>query len=1110
MSEKQVKKRSLSSYLSNVNSRREELERIAKKKAEEEERLKREQAEKLKREEEEKLKRQEEEQRKLEDKRRKVEEEKIRKQQEIEALKKQHEEQLKKYEEEKALKEATNKDELTNTASSFSSTGIIKPEPVPLKKSDDNTIFKAPSPKKHLPQQSTTPSNMKTEDAEHKKLDSTDNNPKLNLGESLSREKLKDMLKTKNPRNYDEVKDDELSDTPTEPASPPKPRRGRLVRGDQIERSSSLHKDGASSFAGSSDSELSDIDDIKSVPLSSSVFLEGGLSPDRKAPKRKENLLPSSPIANQSEGKTNQNKHVSSDEDDEDFEEESGEESTYSNKMKSNDNQKPRHSNSKISKQKKGIYRDSGGRTRLQIACDKGKYDVAKRLIEEEDYDVNDQDNAGNSALHEAALNGHLSIVKLLISHGANVNIQSYEMFKDTPLVDASANGHLDIVRYLLRHGADPTIPNAKGLTAYESIEEDSDLDENEIKVVQDIKKSLTEATRKWNTKHGIHESINTSDNSGQSSPMNKHIEESTTAFNDEFYWTDISSSGGKKKLFRASKEGYLPYVGSYLENGGVPDFNAFLEAVKFGHEDIASLFLAFGAKINKFNKEGMTPLMIAVGRNHLGTVKLLLEAGANPTLKDNKGQTAIYHSKHNIFNSINDEEIKLLETAVTKWHEKDNGEQVNNTYDSHSDTEQRISKKRSRNRRRAKFESEESSEDDLSEEEEEEFNVPKKRHQTTQRSSASSTRHNSEAGLHKHTHGDDLKGRSSSISDSHHDNDNRKTLKFKSSSNTDISTALKQEQGHMAGDRADEHRRPKFQTHLSESQVHKEEEMIKETPEEREKRLKAEEEYIQKRLQQKKKKEMELLHKMEIVQQKREKEKEKQRIEEEKRQEELLKQQEIELAKRKEAEELERRKAIRALYPLGLKLISYTNKDDYHRYLPLYYYVDDADGTRYVLDIQMSVILKDDELTNREYDRKHKVGKQETRQLWNLLKFIYLYGGNFTSDDRQRYVVNFDGVDIETRLGFETLEYTKFANLPMHWIPLDAIQMDSHIRDTLQNNMFQIDLSPRTRLGDNSATTPGQPQPQPQLLPQPQPQSQSQPPRPLRFRQIPRPQRMW
>ena len=169
MSEKQVKKRSLSSYLSNVNSRREELERIAKKKAEEEERLKREQAEKLKREEEEKLKRQEEEQRKLEDERRKVEEEKIRKQQEIEALKKQHEEQLKKYEEEKALKEATNKDELTNTASSFSSTGIIKPEPVPLKKSDDNTIFKAPSPKKHLPQQSTTPSNMKTEDAEHKK-----------------------------------------------------------------------------------------------------------------------------------------------------------------------------------------------------------------------------------------------------------------------------------------------------------------------------------------------------------------------------------------------------------------------------------------------------------------------------------------------------------------------------------------------------------------------------------------------------------------------------------------------------------------------------------------------------------------------------------------------------------------------------------------------------------------------------------------------------------------------------------------------------------------------------------------------------------------------------
>ena len=34
--------------------------------------------------------------------------------------------------------------------------------------------------------------------------------------------------------------------------------------------------------------------------------------------------------------------------------------------------------------------------------------------------------------------------------------IQSYEMFQDTPLVDASANGHLDVVQLLLENGADP------------------------------------------------------------------------------------------------------------------------------------------------------------------------------------------------------------------------------------------------------------------------------------------------------------------------------------------------------------------------------------------------------------------------------------------------------------------------------------------------------------------------------------------------------------------------------------------------------------------------------------------------------------------------------
>ncbi|KAL3229125.1 Protein HOS4 [Nakaseomyces bracarensis] len=1094
--EKPVKKRSLSSYLSNVSSRREELERIAKKKAEDEARRKREAEEQARREQEERERLEKERVLKEEQEKMRIEEEKKKKAEELARLKRNYEEQLKRLEEERSKREqeeakakreqeeakAKREEELLKTKREEELQKVKREEEIKSAKREeeihkikhDEDINAAKLEEQSVKQRdgvsnvnrevqeaiepqtvnekSTVdiePASVKAESSndDFKKDDvPTNENEKLNKppnlthpdistdssqfsNEPLSRHLLKSILREKKaPTFEDGAKDDdeELSDTPTEPASPPRAKRGRLVRGDQIEKTL-IRND---HLNAASDSELSDIEDIKSTVISSSVFQEGGLSPIRNNSVTKHSM-PSSPVRRNSDDIINND----------------GAEKRTREK-------KSHIAVPKVPKQKKSIYRDSGGRTRLQIACDKGKYDVAKKMIEEEDYDVNDQDNAGNSPLHEAALNGYLSIVKLLVSHGANVNIQSYEMFKDTPLVDASANGHLDVVKYLLKHGADPTITNAKGLTAYESIEEDSDLDENEIKVVEEIKRSLTEATRRWKSKHGIQDSANTSDTSRPSSPVIKHAEEPVTSFSDEFYWTDISSSGGKKKLFRASKEGYLPYVGSYLENGGRPDFNAFLEAVKYGHEDIASIFLAFGAKINKQNKEGLTPLMIAVGRNHLGTVRLLLEAGAHPLKKDNKGRTAFYYAKHNIFESVDDNEIKLLNDAVTKWNEKygTSGTSIN---------EDTVSMKKHKNKEAKR------PRDELSDEDTEEVEKERKRHQSISKRSSSVSRSGSHQELSKLQRSESPHVSPSPIlnKDEKHSNEPEKNykLKQKSSSHTDIVKSYNTEIDHATKNDELEsiHKRPRLQSHVSESSLIKEEEAVKqETPEEREVRLKAEEEYIQKRLQQKKKKELELLQKMEIDQQKREQEREKQRIEEEKRQEELRKQKEIELEKMKEAQELERRKSIRSLYPLGLKLISFAKKDDYARFLPLYYYTDKSTGSKYVLDIQMTVILKDDSLNNRGHPDSHEVKHHELRKLWNLLKFIYLYGGNYVSDNKPQYVVNFNGVDMETRLGFETLEFTKFSSLPMHWVNFDLLEIDPAIKPTIVENMVEIDVS--------------------------------------------------
>lgn len=526
----ETKKRSLSSYLSNVNSRREELVRI-----------KQEQFEKQQKQEQERTR-----------------------QEQLE------EERLEQEPSQKQTKENESNERHTD-----------KQADEQVKKEQEEGNFEENQFKE-----------SQTEGQIEEKTDVEDPQVKVEEKRSISRVELHSILKVPEERSHDDGEMD--SDVPTEPASPPKPRRGRLVRGDRLTSMSPRRV----SFDNGSDSELSDINELESVNISSSV-LHGDSSPAKRHPSPKKTQKP------------------------------------------------PRQ-------YRKGIYRDAGGRTRLQIACDKGNLDTARRLIEEDGYDVNDQDNAGNTALHEAALNGHLDVVKLLVEHGADVNIQSYEMFKDTPLIDASANGHLLVVKFLLECGADSLVCNSKGLTAYDSIDEEADLDEEERDIVRQIQECLREATRK-----ALDRTANTKD---PSPPQIKHLDDDY-----EFYWTDISSRAGKDKLLKASKEGKLAYVGAYLENGGKVDVKSFFEAVKFGHEDIASLYLAFGAPVNVTLKDGTTPLMAAVGRGHQGTVKLLLDADADPAKRDKVGNNALYYAENSLMGIIDSDEIQSIKDSLGK-----------------------------------------------------------------------------------------------------------------------------------------------------------------------------------------------------------------------------------------------------------------------------------------------------------------------------------------------------------------------------------------------------------------------------------------------------------
>ncbi len=91
-----------------------------------------------------------------------------------------------------------------------------------------------------------------------------------------------------------------------------------------------------------------------------------------------------------------------------------------------------------------------------------------------------------------------------------------------------------------------------------------------------------------------------------------------------------------------------VPIVEALVEAGvDVNDFDPFFgetplhAAARHGLDDVVSSFVRAGAHIDARTREGATPLHWAVGLHHWTTAKVLLSAGADPSLRDKWGRTA-------------------------------------------------------------------------------------------------------------------------------------------------------------------------------------------------------------------------------------------------------------------------------------------------------------------------------------------------------------------------------------------------------------------------------------------------------------------------------------
>lgn len=294
-------------------------------------------------------------------------------------------------------------------------------------------------------------------------------------------------------------------------------------------------------------------------------------------------------------------------------------------------------------------WKDKNGRTYLARACNNNDLEAAKARYHERPEDLNMEDNAGNTPLQIAALEGFEEIVEFLLSKGAEVNARNVD--KDTPLLDAVENGHVGVIKLLLQYGANPRLANAKGDEPYEMVHPD---DEN----YTEIRELLAEAKEKDSKKvAGVDAAdLHARDGTSSRAPSAASLRDSPPigprsppAFSSRRR-TGRSESTRNDLLWQANTQENLAKLASKGDSQGVANILSILEkaeteaviaAAKAGHEEVLQLLIAMGkpnpdpdpVRGSKMAPGYNTPILAAIGRGHPDVVKLLAnQAGFNPT----------------------------------------------------------------------------------------------------------------------------------------------------------------------------------------------------------------------------------------------------------------------------------------------------------------------------------------------------------------------------------------------------------------------------------------------------------------------------------------------
>ncbi|GMH36826.1 hypothetical protein BSKO_04699 [Bryopsis sp. KO-2023] len=237
------------------------------------------------------------------------------------------------------------------------------------------------------------------------------------------------------------------------------------------------------------------------------------------------------------------------------------------------------------------------GSTALHYAAQEDHMGVVKRLTKES-ADVDAQNDNGVTPLIIAAQNDHLDVVEVLVKAGADVNAQTDTGI--TPLIIAAQNGHSNVVEVLVKAGANVDAQSNTGTKALHITAQNGHLD-----VVKVLIKAGADI--------------------------------------------DAQSDQGSTALYLAARVGNLDVAKFLVKAGATVDLKTdmgvtpAMVAAEQGEVEALEFLLESGADVDAQSDQGASALYVAAQNRHLDVVKVLIEAGADVDAKLDSGTTALF-----------------------------------------------------------------------------------------------------------------------------------------------------------------------------------------------------------------------------------------------------------------------------------------------------------------------------------------------------------------------------------------------------------------------------------------------------------------------------------